>query len=192
MWEEDNPGEPFPGIERKDVYEDEALHLEQPRPGVTETQADKQARWRANSALHKLAKRDAQQVAKALLAFMEGIAVVALGPDASMLDYEKEMITEPLERILMRMDVINAEFISKWSDPAVLIMLLGAYISRITKEHAEEEEPEEKPVRVKPKKEPRSVQPTQPSGKNMDVIITEQTVVPPTVKEGFQGTSMEL
>lgn len=198
LWEEDNPGVPYPGAPRQEndadeVYEDEALHLEQPRPGSGESQSEKQARWRASATLHKMAKRDAQQVSKALLGFMEGIAVVALGPKASMLDYEREMIAEPLERILLRMDVVNAEFISKWSDPAVLIMLLGAYISRITKEKAEEEEPEAKPIKFKPKPEERPEKSaSKPTGKNADAIITEQTVVPPVVKEGFQGTSMKL
>jgi len=172
-----------------EIYSDEAISLEQPTINQPETGPEKSAQWRATASTRKLAKKEAAQTALIFLSLLDGIATMTLGPAARMLDYEKELIREPLERIIQRMDIVSSELISKWSDPVLFVMGMVAWMSRVIREMNEKEQASKPP---QPQAEnPQTPAPT--ASQNLpDVIIQEQTAVPHKFIEGFTETGIKL
>lgn len=175
-----------------DQYTDEAVTVKtekttQPAPD------EKGAAWRMNPQARKLAKREAQQTAVILLTMLDGIAAMFYGPNAGMMDYEREMVTGPLERILMRMDIVSTDALARWSDPLLLAMGLVAWISRVNRERAEarqtsNQEPAQEPTQAPPRPRPEPKNGTPPPG---DIILTEQLTAPSFIKDQIQGDRIE-
>lgn len=182
----------LPGIPEGSIYEDEALTVKEeqaPQPPEDE----KGAAWRANPQARKLAKKEAQQTAIIVLTLLDGIVSMFFGPAASMLDYEKDMMQAPLERMLQRMDIVNSEALAKWSDPILFTMGLIAWGSRISRERAENR-PNQEPPGGPPDNSPEPPKPPAPTGarKNgnppgKDIILTEQLTAPQEIRKQIGG-----
>jgi hypothetical protein len=79
-----------------------------------------------------------------VLSLINGLASMAYGDKAVMNKSEREMISEPLERILSRMDNVTKGFLTKYADPFLLITGLIAWGSRIRREAIQRQEDEAK------------------------------------------------
>jgi hypothetical protein len=118
------------------------------------------------------------------------------GSSASMNEYERDMMAPPLERMLMRLDIVSAEALSKWSDPILFIMGLTAWISRITREKEEakarkEPEPPTEVTQAKDNGRPART-PAPPSGTPAaDILLTEALTAPKSLRDQIQGDRIE-
>ena len=79
----------------------------------------------------KQAVKKAEDTARWLLMIMESAAVMGLGEEAQLLDHEKQAISEPLSRMMARMDPRILDNIEKWSDPLILLFGFMTYGSRL-------------------------------------------------------------
>jgi hypothetical protein len=134
-----------------------------------------------------MAKKEAAQTAVIVLALLDGTCTIAFGENAGMLDYERELIKEPLERIIQRMDIVSSEALAKWSDPILLFMGLSAWITRVIREK-KESQPEVKPPADSTQEQP----PKDGRPKVEEVYLVEQLITPQFVKEGYQGRPNEF
>lgn len=172
------------------VYDDEALHLEETATPQPETPAEKEAVWHTNAPARKMAKREAAQTAVIVIALLDGIGTIFLGENASMQDYERDLIKEPLERILQRMDIVSSEALAKWSDPILLFMGLSAWITRVLRENRERET--EVSQETETEQETTKTPVINKKGNNKraeEVLLTEALQPPAIVKEGYRGQS---
>jgi hypothetical protein len=102
-----------------------------------------------NRYLKRKSKDQAVKSALTLLAILDGAVSIALGPECAMTSDEREMISEPLARIMARLTPETTDLVDKWTDPIMLAVGFGMYLSRVffvLKRKSEEE----KPVRVNP------------------------------------------
>jgi len=73
-------------------------------------------------------------------AWLDGLAVTVLGPEASLNDFERLMIQEPLERIMSRIHWETGEAVNRWMDPIMLTIGLigwGGRLLQIAKDKRE-------------------------------------------------------
>jgi hypothetical protein len=75
--------------------------------------------------------RELEPLALMVITAIEAIAAQFAGPDAAMMDKEREAIADPLKRILARLPAEQLEVIQKYSDPLALLTGLGAYGFRV-------------------------------------------------------------
>lgn len=87
---------------------------------------------------HKTAKQkkaeaqaEAQGVAALLLMMLQAIAIQVAGPEAALLPQERQMINDPLARILARADKGVMERVQTYADPLMLGMGLLLWGSRL-------------------------------------------------------------
>ena len=92
-----------------------------------------------------------------LIMLLDGIGMLALGDYAKMNNAEKNMIEEPLKRILAKVSPGSLQMIGKYGDPVMLSMGLLAWVSRVTMESRKRKE-NPKPVSNEP--EPKILTPT--------------------------------
>lgn len=167
---------------------DEAFTVDQTPMVQPDSNAVKDAIYGVTGTGRKMAKKEAVQTAVILLALLDGIGTIAFGKNAGMLDYEKDMIKEPLERILQRMDITSSAALAKWSDPIMLFMGLSAWITRVAREKKESQAIPESQSTVKhvPGKPAKNGQ------KEKEVYLVESLHTPQYFTEGLQGKPNEF
>lgn len=168
-------------------YQDEALNLVQPETIQPQNEAEKRAAWRATAASRKLAKKEAQQSAIILLSLIDGLASMAFGPLASMNEFERSTLQEPLERILQRIDLTSSEALAKWSDPILLVMGLTAWASRVMRERQEQHRPPGFNPNNGDDKPPEPKKPEPDNGRTEEVVLVEQMRPPDQIAKGIKG-----
>ena len=130
------------------------------------------ARWRA--------KRKAREsgvdipdnpdilTASAFLTVLDSLVIAWVGGDGAMLPNERQMIEQPLIRMLARMDDGTREAVNKWADPLMLFSGLSMYFLRAVAIQQDKREalsevvrqpsPVESPAEVKPLFDVQTVQ----------------------------------
>lgn len=160
---------------------------------------EKTATYRLTPAARKLAQKEAKQTALIILTMIDGLVCMFYGSSASMNDYEREMMEPPLERMLMRLDIVSAEALSKWSDPLLFLMGLTAWISRVTREKDEakarkEAEPPPEVTQAKdngrPARTPKNPNPP-PGSPAADILLTEALTAPKALRDQIKGDRIE-
>jgi hypothetical protein len=121
----------------------------------------------------KKAAAQAKETATWLLMIIEGAAILGFGEDARLLPHEKRMITEPLARIMARLDPGVNDALNKYVDPILLVFGLATWGTRlyaIAEERNQGDEP--------PNKRPPEVTPPPPSGngRTVDEVLSEDEV----------------
>lgn len=172
-------------------YQDEALKLVQPEAAQPQTEVEKRAQWRATSASRKLAKKEAQQSAIILLSLIDGLASMAFGPLASMNEFERLTLQEPLERILQRIDLTSSEALAKWSDPILLVMGISAWASRVIRERQEQRKPPHFNTGNDDNNPPEPKKPEPDNGKAEEIILVEQMRPPTPIAKGIKGNRID-
>ncbi len=173
-----------------DIYTDEAVEVRQAATAQPDTTAEKRAQWRLDQTARKMAKKEAGQTAIILLSLLDGIAFMAFGAGASMNEYERDLMKEPLERILMRMDITSSEALSKWSDPILLVMGIVAWGSRLMQERRERENEETKDEILHPA-EDKKPDNGKATSKADEFLIPEQLRPPQTIRGQVKGGSIQ-
>lgn len=172
-------------------YIDEALHLEQPEAAQPETEEEKKARWRSTSQSRKLAKKEANQTAIIIMALLDGLATMAFGASASMNETERGMLQEPMERILMRLDLTSSEALARWSDPVLLVMGLVAWGSRLMRERSASNPPSDNfGTDNDGGGEPKAPPPD--NGRASEIIVTEQLRPPKELTSQIKGQRISV
>lgn len=171
---------------------DDAFLVDQTPTPQPDNSSVKDAIYGITGSGRKMAKKEAAQTAIILLALLDGIGTIAFGKDAGMLDYEKDMIKEPLERILQRMDITSSAALAKWSDPIMLFMGLSAWVTRIAREKKEAQTlPDNSSQPVQKKSSPPS-KPSNNGQKEKEVYLVENLHTPQFFTEGIQGKPNEF
>ena len=121
------------------ILTEEAPTVEGPRP----TYYDK-----------KKQAAQAKETAGWLVMLLEGAAIMSFGEEAKLLPNEKRMISDPMARIMTRMDPALNEALQKWTDPILLLFGIGTWGMRLYAMAQDREEGDEgrgkKPPEVKP------------------------------------------
>lgn len=182
------PGTPQVALPEVDIYSDEAVSISQPPIGL-EGETDKRTKWRQSYWLRKKAKNAAKDTSAVLVSLLDGLASMAFGPQAAMNDFERQFIQEPLERILMRMDVASAEIVNRWSDPIMLAMGLIIWGSRISRLQSERHSGPEDDGNSPPDDHPESPKPD--NGRVQEVLISEQLRPPIDISSQIEGSKIE-
>ena len=171
---------------------DDAFLVDQTPTPQPDNSSVKDAIYGITGSGRKMAKKEATQTAIILLALLDGIGTIAFGKDAGLLDYEKDMIKEPLERILQRMDITSSAALAKWSDPIMLFMGLSAWVTRIAREKKEAQAlPDNSSQPVQKKSSPPS-KPSNNGQKEKEVYLVENLHTPQFFTEGIQGKPNEF
>lgn len=110
-----------------------------------------------------------------LLMLLDGIGMLTFGDFAKLSNIERAMIGEPLQHILSKISPASLAMIGKYSDPALLLMGMFAWISRVTSESKRRQAAAAKPVTPEPA--PKVVEPVEAGKENpmdmnppMDII----------------------
>jgi hypothetical protein len=97
-------------------------------------------RTRRNPTARKKDREVGSENAAIILSLLDGLAVTVLGPEASLNDFERLMIQEPLERIMSRIHWETGEAVNRWMDPVLLTIGLigwGGRLLQIAKDKRE-------------------------------------------------------
>jgi hypothetical protein len=118
-----------------------------------------------------------------ILSLLDGIISMALGPKYTMTKDERKMLSEPLDRMLKRLPINIAENYGRFMDPALFVMGLVAWGSRISRQR--NEELSRQPDRTGPPPKPQPHQPPdQPAPTNYtpdEAEIARTTSAPPEI-----------
>jgi hypothetical protein len=130
---------------------------------------------RARKSHHKkvVASGGDTQTVLMLITILDGLAVAAIGPEAALLPFEREMIEGPASRILARMDAGAREAVDKWSDPVTLIIGLGFWGSRLAGMQAAREKANSKPAPTLEFKAPPPVE-----SSPVEFVVTDSSAGP--------------
>lgn len=113
------------------------------------------ARWRSG----KKAKEQAAKSALTLLTILDGAIGISLGAECQMTADEREMILEPMARIMARLTPETSEMIDRYTDPVLLLfgfIMWGGRVFFVLQRQANEAKP--KPVNhLEPKPAPETV-----------------------------------
>lgn len=113
-------------------------------PSIEEQPVDQKVDKRKTRRNPTARKKDLQvgrENAAIILSLLDGLAVMVLGPDAGMNDFERLMIQEPLERILSRMEWETGEAVNRWMDPIMVIIGLIGWGGRLLQVAEEKRKP---------------------------------------------------
>jgi len=117
-------------------------------PGLVNEESEPAAKPEQTYYSKKKAAAQAKETATWLLLILNGAAIVAFGEDAKMSDAEREMILEPLQRIMARIDPAVNDALQKWTDPILLLFGVatwGLRLYAIAQDRADDEGPPPKP-----------------------------------------------
>lgn len=172
------------------LYIDDATEVSQPVIGQPDTPAEKSAQWRLNQSARKMAKKEAGQTALILLSLLDGIAFLAFGAGASMNEYERDLIKEPLERVLMRMDLASSEAVSRLSDPITIVMVLIAWGSRLQQERKEAKRQEAKEEALRPAPKTGDKDNGKTTSRSDELLLPEQLKAPTSLRGQIKGDTI--
>lgn len=96
-----------------------------------------QRKTRRNPTARKKDRQVGSENAAVVLSLLDGLAVMILGDQAVMNEFEKLLIAEPLERIMARMTWETGETVNRWMDPIMLVIGLITWGTRLTQVAAE-------------------------------------------------------
>jgi hypothetical protein len=174
------------------LYDDEALNLQENLSAALASESITEKTERIPPKTRKLAQKEAQQAAIVLLGLIDGLAIVLYGETARMLDYERELIADPLQRIIERSNLLNADAVNKYSDPLLLTMGLIGWFSRVNRERKEKSTPAELPQDPGPQ-DPGQPRTTPKNGKvAAEVLTVEQVKAPAIFKDQMQKGGIDV
>lgn len=130
----------------------------------------------------------AEQSALVVLALLDGLASMVFGPSAAMTPEEREVLSAPLARMLERLELTQSAALKTWADPALFVMGLIAWVSRITRERAKQKPkpiPEETDLTPEPEK-PRAGHPVMKEEVDMGVVLKAG----PNITQNMKNTTM--
>jgi hypothetical protein len=172
------------------TYADDAVEITQPKL-TPKPELEKQKIEALKTPARKIYKKEAHQTAVILMSLLDGIATILAGPGATMNDIEQELISEPLERMLMRMQSSTVDVLSKWSDPIMLTMGLVAWASRVAR--VVEEQTEE---RTQSEKQEQSITKQYPAPEQeinfSPQLIAEQLSAPIEIASQISAELLEI
>lgn len=177
------------------TYTDEAVSVSQPKPTPQpEIEPQKRAALRAMPG-RKIGKKEAHQTTVILMSLMDGVATMIAGPQCKANDIERDMIEEPLERLIQKMDVGAVELLSVWADPIALVMGMAAWGGRIIRT-MDKNKPEKPPAEVEQSGPQKSeVYPSNPPAYNEDYtpqLIAEQLHAPDDITSQIGAEFLEV
>lgn len=122
------------------------------------------ARWRerkrAKSAGVALPDNPDILTAASFLTVLDSLVIAWVGVQGAMLPHERQMIEQPLIRMLARMDDGTREAVNKWADPIMIFSGLSMYLMRAVAIQQDKREALQEVTR-KPQPDPIDYQPTE-------------------------------
>jgi hypothetical protein len=131
-----------------------------------EARQERLARLNANRKRREAAKaaQDASnQQLVILFTLIDGLAEMGLGPEARLLPFEREMIEQPLARMMARLGPATKEIVEAWTDPITLIVGLGFYGVRLAGMYQAKQATKKPPEPFMEAATPISIEVAQPS-----------------------------
>lgn len=107
-------------------------------------------------------KEQSEQTTLVLMLLIDGMVSAAFGPECAMNDAEREMISQPLTRILARMSPATSAMLDKYTDPVMLLFGVIMWGSRIafTLRERDKEKAAEVQAAQQPEPTPQPIEPT--------------------------------
>lgn len=118
-----------------------------------------------------------------VLSLLDGLVTMALGPKYAMTKDERKMMADPLDRMMKRLPVNISEQYGRFVDPALFVMGLVAWGSRIARIRKEENEP----PTDRPPRRPPDPQPSPGPAPSQTTFLPEQMSAPSDIIMGLDG-----
>lgn len=134
----------------------------------------------------------ADQTAVVMLALLDGIATVLAGPTATMTESERAMLSEPLARMLAKLELSQNKVIQQYSDPVLFLMGLIAWGSRVARDRAKQRKEKETPLEASQRTEEPA--PQEKAGHPVmreEIDLATMLTAPTNIARNMQASIME-